>query len=123
MDDENLAKMLGKAARKARTELGMSQAEVAEAAGISVEFLGRIERGKTLPSVPTLCRLADVLRVRSDVLLGRERVEASPPRPALEREERLVLKRWRAASATTQRLVREVLGALVQAERRTSQRR
>ena len=45
-----------KSARAARTALGLSQADVAEKLGLSLEFVGRIERGVALPSVPTLFR-------------------------------------------------------------------
>lgn len=39
----------------------MSQATAAKDAGISEEFLGRIERGEALPSIPTLMRLVWLL--------------------------------------------------------------
>ena len=70
MDDTLLGTTLGKSARAARTALGLSQADVAEKLELSLEFIGRIERGVALPSVPTLVALAKVLGVSADTLLG-----------------------------------------------------
>lgn len=66
-----LARRIGQAARNARRAAGKTQQEIADEAGVSVEFYSRIERGGTLPSVPTLVRLADVLDLGTDMLLGR----------------------------------------------------
>ncbi len=70
MNDSELAVTIGKSVRAARSALGLSQADVAEKVSRSPEFLGRIERGVTLPSVPTLVSLALALKVPSDTLLG-----------------------------------------------------
>jgi transcriptional regulator with XRE-family HTH domain len=70
MNDSELAKQIGKAARAARDALGLSQADVAERVEISTEFYGRLERGVTLPSVPTLAKVAAVLAVTADTLMG-----------------------------------------------------
>lgn len=127
--DTLLAKRIGGAARAARKHLDLTQAEVAERAGIATEFYARIERGGTLPSVPTLVKLADVLAVSVDVLLARERFE-NPAHPAREpdpfeatamrkrsREARLVLRRLATATPEALRLVRLLLVALENARR------
>jgi DNA-binding XRE family transcriptional regulator len=44
-----------------REAVGMSQKELAEAAGIRVEILNRAERGVTVPSVRTLTKLENAL--------------------------------------------------------------
>jgi ribosome-binding protein aMBF1 (putative translation factor) len=44
-----------------REAVGMSQTELAEAAGIRVEILSRAERGATLPSVRTLQKIENAL--------------------------------------------------------------
>lgn len=75
--DHELAMRIGTEVRRARTQLRLTQQDAAERVGVSVEFYARIERGGTLPSVPTLQRLSTVLRTPSDVLLG------SPSAPAL----------------------------------------
>jgi transcriptional regulator with XRE-family HTH domain len=43
---------------------------VAERVGLATEVYGRLERGGMLPSVPTLKKLCEILRIPSDVLLG-----------------------------------------------------
>ncbi len=80
MDDSKLATTIGKSARTARTALGLSQADVAEKLGLSLEFVGRIERGVALPSVPTLVSLAKVLGVSSDAW-SRSRVRTGDSYP------------------------------------------
>jgi transcriptional regulator with XRE-family HTH domain len=72
--NEELAITVGAAARAARVRLGLTQADVAERVGIAMEVYSRMERGKVLPSVTTLRRLCQVLRIGADTLLGLEAV-------------------------------------------------
>ena len=67
---EDLAKELGVQLREVRQRLGLTQADAAERAGISFQFFARIERGTTLPSVPTLVLICRALHVSADRLLG-----------------------------------------------------
>jgi len=60
-DDNALAKEIGKLISKRREMQGFTQYEVGEKLGIGYEAVSRMERGKTLPSVVKLMRLADVL--------------------------------------------------------------
>ena len=127
-EDKALAAQIGKAARKARTGLGLSQADAAERVGISTEFFGRLERGVTLPSVPTLVELARALGIGTDVLLG---LDKRPPRPApapepTSKDQRALARRLRRASPSAVRLIGLVLAELEKAEgrsRRKSTRR
>lgn len=63
---------IGKRIRIARHWQGMTQEQVAELMGISVSFVGHIERGTRKLSVETLHGLCTVLCVSSDYLLGLE---------------------------------------------------
>ncbi|HEX5750381.1 MAG TPA: helix-turn-helix domain-containing protein [Archangium sp.] len=65
-----LAGTIGTAARAARVQANLTQEDVAERVGLATEVYGRLERGGMLPSVPTLKKLCEVLRIPSDVLLG-----------------------------------------------------
>ncbi len=47
----------------------MTQASLAEAVGVSVELVSRIERGRCLPSLPTFVALARVLQTTPNWLL------------------------------------------------------
>jgi transcriptional regulator with XRE-family HTH domain len=66
-----LAENIGNAARVARTRAGLCRQQVAEAIGISPPAYERLERGRLLPSVSTLCRLAEILETPMDALVGR----------------------------------------------------
>jgi len=79
-----LASQLGAAARQARSQLGLTQAEVAAQTGIAMEVYGRIERGVLLPSIQTFVALCRVLEADSRALLGF--LEASSPPAAAARE-------------------------------------
>ncbi|QSQ21625.1 helix-turn-helix transcriptional regulator [Pyxidicoccus parkwayensis] len=79
--NEELAITVGTAARAARVGLGLTQADVAERVGIAMEVYSRMERGKVLPSVTTLRRLCQVLRIGADSLLG---LEVAALNPAME---------------------------------------
>jgi transcriptional regulator with XRE-family HTH domain len=46
----------------------MTQESLAEKAGISPEYISRIERGNTSPSFETISRVAEALRVRVKTL-------------------------------------------------------
>ena len=58
-----------KAVRKAKK---MTQEELAEIIGISVNYLGAIERGDKLPRLVTFIRIANALEISSDYLLSEE---------------------------------------------------
>ena len=49
--------------RRIRAERGLSQEDLADRSGISVRYLGSIERGTTAATVVVLERLARALRV------------------------------------------------------------
>lgn len=58
---------LGEAVRHRREELGLTQAELAERAGLKQPAVARFEAGGTMPTIPMLERLAEALEVRLDV--------------------------------------------------------
>lgn len=60
----------GKKLRSARTSKGLTQFELAEKINISPNFLGDIERGIKLPSLPTLILLCNTLKVSLDYLFA-----------------------------------------------------
>ena len=57
-----LQQELGRHVRRHRERVGMSQVDLAEAIGRSVQMIGRIERGKSAPSFATLEEIARVLK-------------------------------------------------------------
>ena len=68
--NEELARMIGEMAAEARHRAGLTQVEVAALVEITPMVYSRMERGKVMPSVPTLRRLCRALHVSSDALLG-----------------------------------------------------
>ncbi|RKH53994.1 XRE family transcriptional regulator [Corallococcus sp. AB050B] len=68
--NEELGITIGTEARAARQHLGLTQAEVAERIGLVHPVYNRLERGKMLPSVPSLYRLCRELRVSPEKLMG-----------------------------------------------------
>jgi transcriptional regulator with XRE-family HTH domain len=56
---------------KARFTRGLNQKQVAERVGISPSIVSRYELGRGEPRLSVLRRLADVLDVTTDFLLGR----------------------------------------------------
>lgn len=110
--DKQLAKSIGAAARRARKALQLTQEDAAERIGVSVEFYARIERGNSLPSVPTFVKIATALGISADNLLGRTTAatdeEASwepAPAPTESPEIRRMMRMLRRATNGTRRIV------------------
>ncbi len=61
---------LGARIRRERVLRGWTQEQLAEKAGISLSFLGHIERGTRKASLETLVSLCNVLEVSMDALLS-----------------------------------------------------
>jgi transcriptional regulator with XRE-family HTH domain len=62
---------LGEAVRLARAERGLSQEQLADAAGVHVTHLGGVERGVRNPNYATVVRLARALGETPGVLVTR----------------------------------------------------
>ena len=65
-----LAVGLGERLRRRREDLGLTQAQVAEAVGLEPDTVGRLERGERLPSMTTLLRLSSTVRLSLAALLA-----------------------------------------------------
>ena len=66
----SFAQQLGKRIRRARQMRGMTQSELADAAGVGANYVPRIERGEMVPSVEAAWRVARALGVSLDELCG-----------------------------------------------------
>lgn len=67
---QKLARHLGAAAREARGETALTQADVAERVGVATEVYGRMERGGLLPRLTTFAKLCRVLGTDANGMLG-----------------------------------------------------
>ena len=59
--------MLGQMVHDRRVELGLTQAELAERAGMTQPQLSRLESGGATPTVPLLARIAAALNADLDI--------------------------------------------------------
>ena len=82
MDELELKRALGKNIKRFRFRRGLSQAALAEKAGISVTFLSNLERGNNYPKPGTLCGLASALDARVWELF-RGAADGDDPGPSL----------------------------------------
>lgn len=70
--DKNIInkKLFGKKIKDARLKMELTQFELAEKIGVSQNFLGDIEIGIKLPSLPKLILLSNTLKVSLDFLFS-----------------------------------------------------
>lgn len=68
--DLAIAKAFGERVRTVRHEQGLTQEQLAEAAGLHPTFISNVERGYRVPTVPTMLRLAAGLGVEPGVLVA-----------------------------------------------------
>ena len=61
---------IGKNIRKFRLEKKLRQEDLAEAAGLSTNYIGMVERGEKIPSLETFINLVNALNVSADMVLA-----------------------------------------------------
>ncbi|WP_437708910.1 helix-turn-helix transcriptional regulator [Sorangium sp. So ce448] len=92
MDDPRLQEVLnfiGANVRRIRLKRGMTQQELADAAGVGLRNLKKVEHAQTNVGVAVLVKLADVLGVRPGALFRQQElppVKRGRPRKARPRE-------------------------------------
>lgn len=67
-----LSMALAQAVHERRTELGLTQAELGERAGLSQAKISRIEGSDTVPTLPLLARLARALDASLNIALDED---------------------------------------------------
>ena len=78
-----LKQLFGSCLRQARRSRGLTQAQLAEATGLSLEMVGRLERGLTAPSFDTITALLAALQIAPAELFGSEPTGIAGPRSEL----------------------------------------
>lgn len=68
---------LGNQVRRLRGERGLTRHELAEKAGVSVDTLNRIERGRVSPSLETIAKVCNGLRVSLETFFSMLEPDAS----------------------------------------------
>ena len=61
---------IGKNIRRFRKERGYRQEDLAEMVGLSVNYMGAIERGEKLPSLETFITIVNCLSISADFILA-----------------------------------------------------
>jgi transcriptional regulator with XRE-family HTH domain len=69
-DPNEFAAAVGECIRHARQEHGWTQAELAERAGLSANYVARLERGELGPSLFVAYRLAEALETQVETLVS-----------------------------------------------------
>ena len=67
-----LRELFGTSLRQCRRARRLTQAQLTEATDLSLEMIGRLERGLTAPSFDTIAALVDALQVAPSELFGGE---------------------------------------------------
>lgn len=67
---QTVAELFGTALRRVRRERGLSQEALAEATGLSANFVGEMERGLKAPGLGVIVRLSRALHVSVHELLA-----------------------------------------------------
>jgi len=62
-------KLIGRRVQKARTDLGLTQEVLAEAVGVSTNYMSKVETGREKPNLELLAKLSTATRVPMTVLL------------------------------------------------------
>jgi len=81
--DPDIALAFGAAIRAARTEADVSQEGLALSSGVERSYLGRIERGQSLPTLAVVLKLCRALQVSSGHVV--EQVDLDTATPARKR--------------------------------------
>lgn len=78
---ETRSLLLGARIKELRKRAGLSQDQLAEQVGIESKYLSRLEVGKRSPSLDTLGRIADALRVEMKTLFDFSHHDAEATTP------------------------------------------
>jgi transcriptional regulator with XRE-family HTH domain len=66
---KSMSEKLGRNLKRIRTEKKMSQGDIARALGVDRGYISNIENGKRNPTLATITKLAEALKVSVDELL------------------------------------------------------
>lgn len=100
--------------KKLREDRGLTQVQLAEAAGTIPRNISHYEGGLAWPMAATLSALARVLEVSADELLGLTRARALP---AMDPETKLLWKRFQVLRRIPEKDRRAILRLLATADR------
>jgi transcriptional regulator with XRE-family HTH domain len=82
-DPDEFAATVGESIRRMRQERGWTQVELAGKAGLSANYVARLERGELSPSFFVACRIAEAFDVPLELMLGAKPAARSTKRRAV----------------------------------------
>ena len=62
--NKNIVVKFGKVVKETRTKKGFTQEKLAFKAGVSSNYIGRIERGTVSPSITVVSQISDALEIK-----------------------------------------------------------
>lgn len=77
MTESKLKDRFGKRVRSLRHLRGLTQEQLAERTGLSVEYVSKVERGLASPSFRTIAHLSNVLDVSASTLFDFSKLDES----------------------------------------------
>lgn len=95
---------LGQRIRMRRQSLKQTQQQIADALGLSPQYISAIEQNKRAPSLPSLTKLAEELGVTVDHLIFGKGGAVTDTIPAIKADKRLKLESKKALIALVQAL-------------------
>jgi transcriptional regulator with XRE-family HTH domain len=99
--DDGFGAIVGAVIRQARHRAGWTQAHVAELAGLSPNYIARLERGELAPSLYVANRIRLALGISLEELSGRGKAPTTPP-AAMTRKTSGLRRRVTASMLPTQ---------------------
>lgn len=106
MTGEDVRKLLSKNIKKHRAQKGMSQAALAEAAGISLPFISSIEQSSKWPYPDTLAQIATALEIEVSDLFATDERESQKQEYAVKMMKTLVENQKKALDDFGERYLR-----------------
>lgn len=102
----NVRSRFGATLREWRVRRQLTQEQLAEASGLSYKFIGEVERGRGNPTLDTIARLADALKVEMSRLL--EETDRQRPSEHEYRISKRNLQLVREAAASLDSLLEDI---------------
>lgn len=79
-----MAKDISKRIRDLRKSMKLTQSQFAEMVNLSEDSIGKIERGVSVPTIDTLSKIADGLKITLSELLGEKQHKAKSQNQVIE---------------------------------------
>lgn len=114
MNRDELTRSIGANIRKYRLQQELSQEALSFSAGIHPAYLGRLERGEKCPTIDTLYKVSDALKISVCKLLTFEDVVTLNDNIAKERIETALLKIPKSKHIKVAEIIENIVDVLVE---------